>query len=308
MTLRPPRGRMPSLVALRAFEAAARHQSFLRAAEELGVTAGAVALQVRTLEAWVGQPLFHRLAHGVRLTEHAARELPSLGEAFDALATATDRFRTLSPAHELRIAALPCIAQLWLAPRLARLKRDFAAEVQVSISALETPPHFKRDLYDFAIFYASVPPSGAEGTVLAEERIFPVCSPRLANRGAPLEHPRDLAGHTLLHDGGWKDDWSRWLSLAGTPDVSPDRGPTYSLYSIALQAAIDGGGVLMGRRNLVQAALKEGLLVSPFKLEVALDERLMLLAPTNRQRPHSPRAVIEWLQNDGPEALCPSRI
>jgi LysR family glycine cleavage system transcriptional activator len=298
MTLRPPRGRLPSLVALRAFEAAARHQSFLRAAEELGVTAGAIAQQVRSLEAWVGHPLFHRLAHGVRLTEQAARELPSLGEAFDALATAIDRLRTMSPAHELRIAALPCIAQLWLAPRLARLKRDFA-DVQVSISALETPPHFKRDIYDFAIFYASVPPPDAEGTVLAEETIFPVCSPRLATRDAPLEHPRDLVGHTLLHDGSWKDDWGRWLSVAGAPDISPDRGPTYSLYSIALQTAIDGGGVLMGRRNLVQAALKEGRVVSPFKLEVPLDEQLMLLAPPNRQPPRSPRAVIQWLQNDG---------
>jgi LysR family glycine cleavage system transcriptional activator len=303
MTLRPPRGRMPSLVALRAFEAAARHQSFLRAAEELGVTAGAIAQQVRTLEAWVGQPLFLRLAHGVRLTQHAARELPSLARAFDALAAATDRFRTMSPAHELRIAALPCIAQLWLTPRLARLKRGFAADVQVSISALEAPPQFNRDFYDFAIFYASVAPPGAEGTVLAEETIFPVCSPRLASHGAPLDHPRDLAGHTLLHDGGWKDDWGRWLSLAGAPHISSDRGPTYSLYSIALQTAIDGGGVLMGRRNLVQTALKEGLVVSPFKFEVLLNERLMLLAPTNPQPPHFSGDFIKWLRNDGTEAL-----
>ena len=110
----------------------------------------------------MGQPLFHRLAHGVRLTEHAARELPSLGEAFDALATAMDRFRTISPgARVAHRCPAPCIAQLWLTPRLARLKRDFVADVQVSISALEAPPHFRRDFYDFAIFYASVPPPGS---------------------------------------------------------------------------------------------------------------------------------------------------
>src|ERR687897_17959 len=146
MSLNALRPQLPSLKSLRAFEAAARHESFLKAAEELGVTAGAIAQQVRQLEGWVGRALFPRHAHGVKLTREASLVLGKLGEAFDALGSAVQLMRTINLPREVRIAALPSVAQLWLAPRLPRLKREFS-DLEVSVSALETPPNFNRDLF-----------------------------------------------------------------------------------------------------------------------------------------------------------------
>jgi LysR family transcriptional regulator, glycine cleavage system transcriptional activator len=162
---------MPSLKALRAFEAAARHESFLKAADELGVTAGAVAQQVRHLEAWIGRPLFQRHAHGIRLTREASLVLDQLGEAFDALGSAVQTMRTINLPHEVRIAALPSVAQLWLAPRLPRLKREFS-DLEVSVSALETPPNFNRDLFDLTIFYIADAPRHARAVTLSDDTLF----------------------------------------------------------------------------------------------------------------------------------------
>jgi LysR family transcriptional regulator, glycine cleavage system transcriptional activator len=289
---------MPSLNALRAFEAAARHESFLRAADELGVTAAAVAQQVRHLEEWAGQTLFNRHSHGVKLSERAAHIAAGLTEAFDSLGAATRRLRAVTSSRELRIAALPCVAQLWLPPRLLRLKREFR-DLEISIAALEEPPHLKRDLYDLAIFYACETPADLRSITLSDDTLFPVCSPRLANQDAPLASPSDLAKHTLLHDSSWRDDWKRWLSHAGVKDISPTRGPTFSLYSLALQAAVDCGGVLMGRRELVATALMEGQLIRPFGVELPLRERLTLLVRDDHclHQPH--KDVIEWLQAQG---------
>ena len=154
MTLRAPPPRMPSLNALRAFEAAARHESFALAADELGVTAGAVAQQVKLLEAWLDVALFERLTHGVRLTEEAGRALPALSSAFDNLGDAVADLRGVVQTPHLRIAALPSIAQLWLQPRLSALNSIYPSHV-ISVSALEEPPDFRREPFDLALFFWS---------------------------------------------------------------------------------------------------------------------------------------------------------
>ncbi len=307
MPLRAPRPPLPSLNALRAFEAAARHQSFLRAADELGVTAAAVAQQVRHLEQWAGQPLFDRYPHGVKLNERAAHIVGGLSDAFDSLGAAARRLRALPAVKELRIAALPCVAQLWLPRRLQRLKRNFR-DLQISIAALEEAPHFKRDLYDLGIFYAAETPAGLRSITLADDALFPVCSPRLLKQGAALVRPSDLAKYTLLHDSSWKDDWKRWLSHAGVKDISPTRGPTFSLYSLALQAAIDAVGVLMGRRELVAAALTKGQLVRLFGIELPLREQLMLFFRDDHGLQQPYRGVIEWLRRNSGQRRSSSRM
>jgi LysR family glycine cleavage system transcriptional activator len=291
---------MPSLKSLRAFEAAARHESFLRAADELGVTAGAIAQQVRHLEDWLGRPLFQRHAHGIRLTREAAFVLDRLSEAFDMLGSAVQLMRTVSLPKEVRIAALPSVAQLWLAPRLPRLKREFS-DLEVSISALEEPPNFTRDLFDLAIFYTDRVPENARAVTLSEDALFPVCSPRLLEGEAPLASPADLIHHTLLHDNSWKDDWARWLSKAGVRNVPATRGPAFSLFSLALQTAIDGGGVLIGRQTLVQDALMEGRLVAPFELRLSAADRLTLLIPEERELPTRQAELVEWLRRETDE-------
>ena len=269
MAVKPPRPPLPPLNALRAFEAAARLGSFSRAAEEIGVTQGAIAQQVRHLEAFLGLTLFRRLPQGVALTEAAQEARPRLSAAFD---------------------ALPCIAQLWLSPRLPALQQAFPG-LAISISAMEEPPTGRHDSFDLALFYLAQPP--ADAVTLGEDSLFPICAPSLAGT---LRTRADLAGQTLLHDAVWRGDWARWLRHAGTSGIDPGRGPSYSLYALALDAALGGAGILIGRRSLVAPYLADGRLVAPFTEELTSGDWLTMLFP-GAGRPHPRRAeVVAWLE------------
>lgn len=275
MPVKPPRPRLPPLNGLRAFEAAARAESFAKAAEELGVTAGAVTQQIRQLEAFLGFALFARRPHGVALTDAARQALPRLSRGFDELAQAIEALRAGNSGRALTIAALPCLAQLWLSPRLADLRAAFP-DLQISVSAMEAPPDPRREPHDLALFYAAFDGGGEQDAIL------PVCAPALAARLSTLH---DLAGQTLLHDAVWRDDWRRWLRFVGAPaDVDPARGPTFSLYSLALDAALSGSGVMMGRRSLIGPHLADGRLVAPFDMAMPTGDRLALALARLRDR------------------------
>ncbi|MDP9912136.1 LysR family glycine cleavage system transcriptional activator [Variovorax boronicumulans] len=301
MSLAPPRPRLPPHTAVRAFEAAARHGSFARAAEELFVTPAAVAQQIKALETWAGGALFERHSQGIRLSAHGRRALPALSAAVDQLGLAVQALRqetqTAARRSTLQVAALPAMAQLWLSPRLSRLKAALPG-VQVSVTALEQPPNFRREPFDLGLFYARGAEAavGATGIALARDRLVPVCSPRVR---ASLESARPRPLHDLidvlarcggLHDTVWRDDWSRWLQAVrpGTTAAEADAlaaGPDFSLYSLALQAALDGEGVLMGRERLVAPLLEKGRLHAPWGRPKALGDTLMLLVPAHRKGP-----------------------
>lgn len=291
MPVKPPRPRLPSLNALRAFEAAVRCESFVKAAEELGVTAGAVTQQIRQLEAWLGFPLFRRLAQSVLPTEAALAALPRLTRGFDMLAQAVQGLRDSDAERAFSIAALPCIAQLWLSPRLVEMQRRWPY-LHVSISAMEQPPDPRREPHDLAIFYRE-PGTVPDGVcVPQEDSILPVCSPAMAGT---IRELRDLAGRTLLHDAVWRADWSRWLAFAGaSAEIDPARGPSFSLYSLALDAALSGSGVLMGRSSLIAGHLREGRLIAPFATAMPLRERLTLTAPA-KARDSRQAEIAAWL-------------
>lgn len=296
MAVKPPRPRLPSLKALRAFEAAARLESFTEAAAELGVTPGAVTQQIRQLEAALGLSLFRRLPQGVVPTVAAREVLPRLTRGFDILAQAAQSLRESESQRALTIAALPCIAQLWLSPRLPALQRAWP-DLQVSISAMEAPPDPRREPHDLSIFYRE-PGSGLPALMLAgEDAILPVCAPALAER---LGSTADLAGQTLLHDAVWNSDWARWLAHAGAPrHLDATRGPRFSLYSLALDAALTGSGALMGRLSLVAPLLAQGRLVAPLQPPLSLSERLTV-SPATAERPHPRQAEIAaWLVAQG---------
>jgi LysR family glycine cleavage system transcriptional activator len=292
MPVKPPRPRLPSLNALRAFEAAARWQSFAKAAEELGVTAGAVTQQIRQLEAWLGFPVFRRLAQGVVPTDAAREVLPRLTRGFDTLGQAVQTLRDSHRDRALSIAALPCIAQLWVSPRLAALQRAFPG-LQVSVSAMEQPPDPRREPHDLAIFYLAAGDPGGGLVAGQADTIQPVCTPALA---AAIATPADLARQTLLHDAVWRGDWARWLAFAGAPaTVDATRGPSFSLYSLALDAALSGSGVLMGRTSLIRAHLADGRLVAPFASALPTPDRLTIIS--SRAEIAHPRqaGIIGWL-------------
>lgn len=291
MPVKPPRPRLPSLNALRAFEAAARLESFAKAADEIGVTAGAVTQQIRQLEATLGFAVFRRLPQGVALTDAAREALPRLTRGFDMLGQAVQTLRESQPHRPLAIAALPCIAQLWLSPRLPALQAAFP-DLQISISAMEEPPDPQRDPYDLSLFYRESVPAGG-GLQLDADVILPVCAPPLAAR---LATPADLAAQTLLHDAVWRSDWARWLAFAapGTK-VDPSRGPAFSLYSLALDACLSGSGVLMGRMSLVGPYLAVGRLTAPFPQAMPTPDRLTL-ATAMATGAHPRRVeIMDWL-------------
>jgi LysR family glycine cleavage system transcriptional activator len=268
---------MPPLNALRAFEAAARTGSFALAATELSVTPAAVAQQVKQLEAWLGCRLFDRLARGVRLSERGRTALPALIRGFDEIGAAVrDLDRAVRP-EQIEIAVLPAIATLWLAPRLAAMRRAFP-KLTISITAMEAPPQLRREPYDLAIFFVSEAVTGGNVVVLREDRLTPVCSAEIAPRAH--EDPFVWLRHqTLLHDSVWQADWGTWLRTAGTSDIAATEGPRFSLYSLAVQAVRDGAGVLIGHDALLAETVRRGELVTPFPLNVNPGHRLAAILP-----------------------------
>ena len=248
---------MPPLNALRAFEAAARLGGFQAAAEELCVTPGAVAQHIRGLEDWLGAELFTRHARGVALTPLGQGVLARFTQAFDDLGRAVQTLRA-SAGGDIKIAALPAVAQLWLTPRLPALRSGLPG-VRISVTALETPPNLSREPFDMALFF------GVEGVPLADDALIPVAAP-----GLGWDAPR-------LGDATWIGDWLRWCEAMGVIARPPD--VLHSLFALAVDEACAGAGVLMGHMALLSAHLADG------RLE-ALGNPLALAAPLMLTSPH----------------------
>ena len=276
MSLSPARPKGPHLNALRAFEAAARLGSFTAAADELSVTPGAVTQHIKTLEAWAETQLFTRNARGVKLTPLAEELLPGFTQAFDQLGFSVQALRNKATPQKIKVAALPAIAQLWLAPRLGQL-RQIAPEISVSVVAMDTPPNLAREPFDMTLFFTGKP-VGRNETIIAGDRIFPVCAPSIA---AHLTQVADLETETLLHDGAWHEDWDIWLRAQSGTEKIQRSGTVHSLFSIALEEARHGGGVLIAHETLVADLLKRGELVRPFATSVDLPRNMVARTTPN---------------------------
>lgn len=285
MALNPPRPAPLPLNALRAFESAARLGGFKAAAEELCVTPGAVAQQIKALEAAIGAPLFRRSPQGVTLTRLGAEAATTFTAAFDNLGAATANLRAGATPNAVRIVALPSIAQLWLAPRLPRL-RAALPDLSLSVTAAEQPPHMLREPFDLALFYEAA--TGAASAIsLGPDEVFPVCAPSF---GARIKRAEDLASVPVLTDAAWAEDWTIWAKAVPNAPAQRPAGPVFSLYSLALSEAMDGAGVLMGHNHLVARLLAEGRLVAPLPDRVELDRHLMLsLAPSAKGEANAAR-------------------
>lgn len=277
MAVDPPRPPLPPLNALRAFEAAARLGGFAAAASELNVTPGAIAQQVRKLEEWLGAPVFRRTAHGVVLPDHGRRVAAQIARCLDELGGSVRALKAAAGPRPVHLAASPAIAQLWLRPRLAALTEALQGAA-ISVTALETAPDLDREMFDAALFFVEAGEALAGRGLVAIEAdvITPVCAPDLAAR---LASPADLAGATLLHDATWRRDWAHWLQAAGGPVWLAEAGPAYSLYSMGVEAALAGEGILIGHLPLLHAPLADGRLVRPFERDIRLNRVLALLLP-----------------------------
>ena len=282
--------RLPPLSSLRAFEAAARHLSFTRAAAELHVTQAAVSHQVKALEEWLGLKLFRRQNRNVFLTEAGQAYLPAVREAFDGLAEATRRLRQRDGESKLTVTVTLSFAAKWLMPRLGRFRR-LHPEIEFRIDATDRNVDLTREEADLGLRYGSGSWPGLKARRLMSEELFPVCSPGLA---AELRRPEDLARHTLLHDE-MRQDWRMWLLAAGVKGVDPTRGPAFNNSAMCVQAAIDGEGVALGRSALVAADIAAGRLVRPFAFNLPTEfAYYVVVAPQAEELPRV-KAFVEWL-------------
>ena len=269
MSIATHRPKGPPLNALRAFETAARCGSFTAAAEELCVTPGAIAQHIKTLESWAGADLFERKSHGVELTALGRDILPGFTQAFDGLAEAVLSLRTRAQPDQIRIAALPSVAQLWLSPRLPGIRTKYP-DLAISVFASEQPPNLKREQFDLCFFYQDEP-LDSDCRRIEVDAIFPVCAPQLAQR---LEKPEDLSTVACLHDVTWNEDWKKWAQGIAPKTELHTVGPSFSLYSLMLEEARNGAGVMIGHGALVQDHLDRGELVRVFDDEVSLERSL----------------------------------
>ncbi len=288
--------RLPSLNALRAFEAAARHLSFTKAAQELSVTQAAVSHQVKALEERLGIKLFHRRNRALLLSEAGQAYLPPLREAFDMLAAATERVLARESSGALTVSALSSFAATWLVPRLKRF-RELHADIEVRLTASDHLVDFAREDVDIAIRYGSGEWPGLRADRFLTEDIFPVCSPGLLAGAHPLKAPGDLRHHTLLHED-MRESWRMWLLAAGVEDVDAYRGPGFSHSNLVIRAAVDGQGVALGRSALVVAELEAGTLVRPFRFSLPAEFAYYVVCPEANAEGPKERAFRDWLLSE----------
>lgn len=282
--------RLPSLNALKAFEAAARHESFTRAADELAVTQGAVSHQVKALEQELGLRLFLRERQRLRLTPAGRRLLDVARDAFDRIADGTERLRAAERSGGLAISTSPNFAAKWLAPRLGAFA-EAHPEIELRLSATLQHVDFAREDVDLAIRHGEGDWPGLSVTRLCREELFPVASPALARR---LRAPSDLKRATLLRLEGGRD-WAAWLDAAGVAGVDLERGPVFNQASLQLDAAAAGQGVALARSALADWDLRGGRLVRPFALAIAAPYAYWIVCPRPKAKQPKVRAFTAWL-------------
>lgn len=290
--------RLPPLNWLRAFEAAARHVSFTAAAQELNVTAAAVSQHVKALEQYLGVALFRRVHQGLHLTDAGQAYWPQLCMALDLIDRAT-RELAHAPPHLLTVRAPSSLSIQWLTPRLERFTRRYP-DSAIRLTALGPSGEVGQNGVDLEIRYGNGQWPGLTAELLLREQVFPVCSPALA---ALLHSPADLVRQTLLHVVGppdYAENWPVWLRAAGVeermgPGLSFDQSVT------ALQAAVNGLGVALGRSPLVERELAAGLLVAPFALRLTSREGYWIVYPPATGERGPVRAFREWLLEEAGE-------
>jgi LysR family glycine cleavage system transcriptional activator len=288
--------RLPSLNGLRAFEAAARHMSFTKAAEELNVTQTAISHQIKRLEEELGLRLFVRQNRTLALTVDGRDYLPGIRAAFQDLRLATERLRRKESANVLIVSTITSFAAKWLMPRLSKFQQQHPT-IDVRVTTSTELADFARDGVDVGIRYGHGKWAGLRSDWLMADELFPVCSPALLKGEHPIRTPEDLRHHTLLystHD--MEDDWRLWLTAAGvTTDILKQPALTFDMIFMTVQAAIDGLGVAVGRTAFVENDLAAGRLVAPFDVALPIDVGFYLVCPEESADAPKIAAFREWL-------------
>lgn len=286
--------RLPPLNALRAFEAAARHLSFSRAADELSLTPSAISHQIKGLEDLLGVKLFERRQRRVMLTSAGGRYYPAMRQAFDQMNAATEDLRAEDTAGPLTVNVLPTFAMRWLVPQLSAFQKRHP-EIEVRMTTNVEAIDFNRVEADAAIRYGVGGWPGLTAKLLLREEIVPVCSPSLLEGRPRLKTPADLVHYPLLHDVNRPDTWRQWLTAVGEDTVDPDRGLKLDTTNLAVQGAIQGLGIVPVNPSLVRPELDAGTLIEPLDFHLSVKGGYYLVYPVGRENRPRLKAFETWL-------------
>jgi len=298
-----PPPRLPSLDLLRGFEAAARLLSFTRAGEELHLSQSAVSRQIQELEGQLGVTLFQRKHRALALTEAGRQLYPAAAQVLATMRAVTDRLRAASGQRVVAVTTNATFAALWLVPRLARFTKENPG-VDVRIQADTRLHDLERDGFDVALRYCPPSVAGSEALRLFGETVFPVCSPALAaDPSRPLRTPADLARHVLLHiddpegQTPWLS-WRAWLEAEGVGELRPAANLRFTNYSEVMPAALSGQGVALGRSPLVREALRDGMLVAPFRRQAETSRAYYLVSAPGAAARREVARFIAWITSE----------
>jgi LysR family glycine cleavage system transcriptional activator len=285
--------RLPALNALKAFEAAARHESFTRAAEELCVTQGAVSHQVKALEAELGIKLFNRERQRLIITEAGRDYLAVLRDAFDRIAVGTERLVQRQTSGVLTVSTSPDFAAKWLVNRLGRFAEAHPG-IDLRISATLHHIDFAREDVDLAVRHGDGSWAGLDVARLSTEQLFAVCSPKLLRGRQRISKPADVLKFPLLHLDDRKD-WARWLEAAGVANAELAHGPVLNRASMIIDAAVDGQGIALARTTLAAWDLINGRLVRPLAETLRLSKTYWIVCPKATSALPKIKTFREWL-------------
>jgi LysR family transcriptional regulator, glycine cleavage system transcriptional activator len=268
--------RLPPLNALKAFEAAARSESFTRGAQELRVTQGAVSQQVKALEATLGIKLFTRERQRLVLTEAGRDYLAVVRDALDRIAAGTERLVQHQTSGVLTVSTSPDFAAKWLVHRLGRFA-EAHPDIDLRVSATMHHVDFAREAVDLAVRHGDGDWAGLDVVRLCSEELFPVCSPRLLAGRNRITSAADLLKFPLLRLDDWKT-WLRWFDAAGVGDPVV-HGPVLNRASMLIDAAVDGQGVALARTALAAFDLINGRLVRPIDVALRMSNTYWIVCP-----------------------------
>jgi len=291
--------RLPPLNALKAFEAAARSESFTRAAEELNVTQGAVSHQVKALEETLGVKLFNRERQRLVITDTGREYLTVVRDALDRIAVGTERVLQRQSSGVLTVSTSPDFAAKWLVHRMGGFA-EAHPEIDLRVSAAMHHVDFAREEVDLAVRHGDGSWPGLEVTRLCSEQLFPVCSPKLLQGRHRLSKPDQLLKFPLLHLDDRKD-WAKWLDAAGIAGAELSRGPIMNRASMVIDAAADGQGVALARTTLAAWDLINGRLVRPFDIALRLGKSYWIVCPKAVSTLPKIRIFREWLLAEAAE-------
>jgi LysR family glycine cleavage system transcriptional activator len=283
--------RLPSLNALKAFEAAARHESFSDAATELLVTHAAISRHIRELEETLGTELFTRTGRGVELTEAGRRFGLRLTPLFDQLADAAREAAAVGAARTLKVSVEPAIASRWLVARIGKFN-ELHPDIELSIDSTNRLVDFYAEDYDLGIRYGRGQWEDVDMSRLSDVLIFPVCAPQLVEGRDGLK-PAELPGFTLLHESR-KEYWADWLKVANVHEVMDWRGTVFQNH-LAIEAAEAGQGFALGDQILCTDSLVDGWLARPFAIDMADHGSYWIVRKKGSKEQAPQRAFREWL-------------